>query len=85
MFHEVEDGGTFMGSLAYRRSLVDEFEFADVSLGEDLHFADRASSACHTRRIVEGVARCTSAGDGDGGRLLRRRTLGSSDPHSAPR
>ena len=54
--HEVEDGGTFMGSLAYRRSLVDEFEFADVSLGEDLHFADRATSACHTHQIVEGVA-----------------------------
>ena len=73
VFHEVEDGGTFMGSLAYRRSLVDEFEFADVSLGEDLHFADRATSACHTHQIVEGVASVyvRHTGDGDGGRLLR--------------
>ena len=86
-FHEVEDGGTFMGSLAYRRSLVDEFEFADVSLGEDLHFADRATSACHTHQIVEGVASVyvRHTGDGDGGRLLRNTARPPSrDPAPAP-
>ena len=42
-------------SLAYRSSLARELGFANVSLGEDIHFADRAVRDCHRMEIVSGA------------------------------
>ena len=53
-------------SLAYRSSLGRELGFANVSLGEDIHFADRAVRACHRMAVVSGVQSIYTRHDGDG-------------------
>ena len=54
--YEVTEAMPNMASLVYRRSTAEQFEFADASLGEDLHFAERAVSACHTHWTIDGGA-----------------------------
>eukprot|EP00316_Scyphosphaera_apsteinii_P011309 CAMPEP_0119338046 /NCGR_PEP_ID=MMETSP1333-20130426/95236_1 /TAXON_ID=418940 /ORGANISM="Scyphosphaera apsteinii, Strain RCC1455" /LENGTH=762 /DNA_ID=CAMNT_0007349231 /DNA_START=68 /DNA_END=2356 /DNA_ORIENTATION=- len=53
----LQEGDTtpFLGSLAYRKSLAVTLEFSNVSLAEDLHFVDRALSACNRLIIITGV------------------------------
>jgi glycosyltransferase involved in cell wall biosynthesis len=46
---------TFLGSLAYSRTIALNLGFADVSLGEDLHFTDRALAGCNRLLVVGGV------------------------------
>jgi hypothetical protein len=48
-------GGTFMGSMAYRRSLIKEHAFPDCSLGEDFDVAERATRACRKTLVLQGV------------------------------
>lgn len=48
-------GGTFMGSMAYRRTLVKEHAFPDCSLGEDFDVAERATRACRKTLVLTGV------------------------------
>lgn len=56
--------GTFLGSLAYHRRVVDSLAssvavstgpFPDVSLSEDLHFVERALDRCHRMLPISGV------------------------------
>ena len=56
-FYEVDPERTTIlwSSLAYRSSLGRELGFANVSLAEDIHFADRAVRACHRMAVVRGV------------------------------
>lgn len=45
----------FLGSLAYERTLAGFLGFDNVSLGEDLHFVDRALSGCNALKVIENV------------------------------
>ena len=47
--------GILFSSLAYRTALAREQGFANVSLGEDYEFADRAVRACHRFKVVDGI------------------------------
>ena len=47
--------GILWSSLAYRATIAREHGFANVSLGEDYEFADRAVRACRRFVVVEGV------------------------------
>ena len=53
-------------SLAYRSSLGRELGFANVSLAEDIHFADLAVHNCHRMEVVSGVQSIYTRHEGAG-------------------
>ena len=60
--HEAKAGSGIIlwSSLAYRASLGRELSFANVSLDEDVEFADRAVQRCHRMVVLSGVqSMCT--------------------------
>jgi len=60
--HEARAGSGIIlwSSLAYRASLGRELSFANVSLDEDVEFADRAVQRCHKMVVLSGVqSMCT--------------------------
>ena len=73
----------FLGSLAYSRELALNLGFADISLGEDLDFADRAVAGCNRLLVVRDVDSIYSRHSSTGARLGPRNSWSWEFVHDA--